>query len=37
MIEKTDEKSLADIGDNSPKAQKARMFPLSICFKCRKL
>ena len=37
MIEQTDEKSLADIGDNSPKAQKARMIPLSMCFKCRKL
>jgi ubiquinone/menaquinone biosynthesis C-methylase UbiE len=37
MIEQTDEKSLADTEDNSPKAQKAKMVPLSMCFKCRKL
>ena len=37
MIEQTDEKTLADNEDNSPKAQKAKMVPLSMCFKCRKL
>ncbi len=37
MIEQTDEQTMADVGDNSPKAQKARMLPLSICFKCRKM
>lgn len=37
MVEQTDEGSLNDINDNSPKAQKARMIPLSMCFKCRKL
>ena len=37
MVEQTDEKSLADTEDNSPKAQKAKMVPLSMCFKCRKL
>ena len=31
------EKSLTDIEDKSPKAQKAKMVPLSICYKCRKL
>ena len=37
MIEQTDEKSLTDTEDKSPKAQKAKMVPLSICYKCRKL
>ena len=37
MIEQTDEQTMADVGDNSPKAQKARMLPLSICFRCRKM
>ena len=37
MVEQTDEKSLADTEDDSPKAQKAKMVPLSMCFKCRKL
>ena len=37
MVEQTDEKTLTDITDDSPKAQKARMIPLSMCFKCRKL
>ncbi len=37
MIEQTDEKSLSDTEDDSPKAQKAKLVPLSMCFKCRKL
>jgi len=37
MVEQTDEKSLSDTEDNSPKAKKAKMLPLSMCFKCRKL
>lgn len=37
MVEQTDEKSLSDTEDDSPKAQKAKMVPLSMCFKCRKL
>ncbi len=37
MIEQTDRKSLEDTEDQSPKAQKAKMVPLSICYKCRKL
>lgn len=37
MAEQTDEKSLADTEDDSPKAKKAKMVPLSMCFKCRKL
>ena len=37
MVEQTDGKSLNDTEDNSPKAQKARMVPLSMCFKCRKI
>ena len=37
LIEQTDEKSLTDTNDKSPKAQKAKMVPLSICYKCRKL
>lgn len=37
MVEQTDEKSLADTEDDSPKAKKAKMVPLSMCFKCRKL
>ena len=37
MVEQTDEKSLSDTEDDSPKAKKAKMVPLSMCFKCRKL
>ena len=37
LIEQTDEKSLTDTNDKSPKAQKVKMVPLSICYKCRKL
>ncbi|MBP5655110.1 MAG: class I SAM-dependent methyltransferase [Clostridiales bacterium] len=37
MVEQTDDQSLSDTEDNSAKAQKARMVPLSMCFKCRKL
>ena len=37
MVEQTDEQTLADSTDNGPKAQKARMIPLSMCFKCRKI
>ncbi|MCR5329074.1 MAG: class I SAM-dependent methyltransferase [Saccharofermentans sp.] len=37
MVEQTDEKSLTDSEDKSPKAQKAKMIPLSVCYKCRKL
>ena len=31
------EETMSDTEDNSPKAQKARMIPLSMCFKCRKI
>lgn len=37
MVEQTDEKSLSDNEDDSPKAKKAKIVPLSMCFKCRKL
>ena len=37
MVEQTDMQTLSDAEDNSAKAQKARMVPLSMCFKCRKL
>ena len=37
MVEQNDEQSLTDRKDLSPKAQKARMIPISMCFKCRKL
>lgn len=37
MVEQTDEQTLSDTENNTPKAQKARMVPLSMCFKCRKL
>ncbi len=37
MVEQTDGKTLADTEDDSPKALKARMLPLSVLFKCRKL
>ena len=36
MVEQTDRQTMSDTQDNSPKAQKARMIPLSMCFKCRK-
>ena len=37
MVEQTDDKTLSDTEDNSAKVQKAKMVPLSMCFKCRKL
>ena len=37
MVEQTDEQSMSDTEDSSPKAIKAKMLPLSMCFKCRKL
>ncbi len=37
MVEQTDNRTLSDTEDCSPKTQKAKMLPLSMCFKCRKL
>ena len=37
MVEQTDDRTLSDTEDCSPKTQKAKMLPLSMCFKCRKL
>lgn len=37
MVEQTDEQTLSDAEDNSPKTLKAKMIPLSMCFKCRKM
>jgi ubiquinone/menaquinone biosynthesis C-methylase UbiE len=37
MIEETDKKIMDSIEDDSDKAKKARMLPISVCFKARKL
>ena len=37
MIEETDKKVMEYVEDDSDKARKARMLPISVCFKARKL
>jgi hypothetical protein len=37
MIEETDKKIMESVEDDSDKAIKARMLPISVCFKARKL
>ncbi|EHJ00569.1 Methyltransferase type 11 [Clostridium sp. DL-VIII] len=37
MIEETDQKIIESVEDDSDKARKARMLPISVCFKARKL
>lgn len=37
MIEETDKKTMESSEDNSDKSKKARMLPISVCFKARKL
>lgn len=37
MIEETDKKIMESVEDHSDKARKARMLPISVCFKARKL
>ena len=37
MIEQTDQKTMESAEDNSDKTQKAKMLPISVCFKARKL
>ena len=37
MIEQTDDETMKSVGDNSSKTKKAKMLPISFCFKARKL
>ena len=37
MIEETDKKTMESVEDDGDKARKARMLPISVCFKARKL
>lgn len=37
MVEETDKETMAAIGDDSAKTKKAKMLPISFCFKARKL
>ena len=37
MIEQTDKETLESTGDDSVKTKKAKMLPISVCFKARKL
>jgi hypothetical protein len=37
MIEETDKKIMESVEDDSDKDRKARMLPISVCFKARKL
>ncbi len=37
LIEETDKKTMESDEDDSDKAKKARMLPISVCFKARKL
>lgn len=37
MIEQSDMQTIGSMNDDSPKAYKAKMLPLSVCFKTRKL
>lgn len=37
MIEQNDQQTMESIDDNSDKTKKAKMIPISMCFKARKL
>jgi len=37
MIEQNDKQTMESVDDNSDKTQKAKMMPISVCFKARKL
>jgi hypothetical protein len=37
MVEQNDKKTMEAIGDVSDKTKKAKMLPISFCFKARKL
>ena len=37
MIEQTDDETMKSVGENSSKTRKAKMHPISFCFKARKL
>lgn len=37
MIEQTDQKTMESVEDDSDKTKKAKMLPISVCFKARKL
>ena len=37
MIEQTDDETMNSVGDESIKTKKAKMLPISVCFKARKL
>lgn len=37
MVEENDRKTMTDAEDTSDKARKAKMCPISVCFKARKL
>jgi len=37
MIEETDKEILESVNNDSDKAKKARMLPISVCFKARKI
>lgn len=37
MIEQNDKQTMESVNDNSDKTKKAKMIPISVCFKARKL
>ncbi len=37
MIEQTDDETMNSVEDNSDKTKKAKMLPISVCFKARKI
>ena len=37
MIEQNDKQTMESVNDNSDKTKKAKMIPVSVCFKARKL
>jgi len=37
MIEQTDKETMESVGDDSKKTKKAKMLPISVCFKARKM
>lgn len=37
MVEQTDQKTMESTDEESDKTKKAKMFPISVCFKARKL
>jgi len=37
MIEQTDHETMESVGDDSNTTKKAKMLPISVCFKARKL